>query len=292
MEITAALVKELRERTGSGMMECKKALTETGGDIEAAVELMRKSGMAKADKKASRVAAEGTIVAAASADGARAVIVEVNCETDFVAKGDDFVDFSNRVAKAALAGKPAGVEDMMALDIDNGTVDEVRRALIAKLGENISVRRFAVLESAGGKVGIYLHGTRIGVLAALKGGDEALAKDIAMHVAASKPVAVGPQDVAPEVIAKEKEIYTAQAADSGKPAEIVEKMVMGRVKKFLGEVTLLGQPFVKNPDQTVEQLVKEKGASVVAFTRYEVGEGIEKKSDNFAEEVMAQVRGG
>ena len=292
MEITAALVKELRERTGSGMMECKKALTETGGDIEAAVELMRKSGMAKADKKASRVAAEGMIVAAASADGARAVIVEVNCETDFVAKGDDFVDFSNRVAKAALAGKPAGVEDLMALDIGNGTVDEVRRALIAKLGENISVRRFTVLESAGGKVGIYLHGTRIGVLAALKGGDEALAKDIAMHVAASKPVAVGPQDVAPEVIAKEKEIYTAQAADSGKPAEIVEKMVMGRVKKFLGEVTLLGQPFVKNPDQTVEQLVKEKGASVVAFTRYEVGEGIEKKSDNFAEEVMAQVRGG
>lgn len=292
MEITAALVKELRERTGSGMMECKKALSETGGDIEAAVELMRKSGMAKADKKAGRVAAEGTIVAAASADGARAAIVEVNCETDFVAKGDDFVNFANQVAQAVLAGQPSGIDDVAGLSIAGGTVDEVRRALIAKLGENISVRRYTVLESAGGKVGIYLHGTRIGVLAAVKGGDEALAKDIAMHVAASRPVAVGPQDVDAGVIAKEKEIYAAQAADSGKPAEIVEKMVMGRVKKFLGEITLLGQPFVKNPDQTVEQLLKEKGATVTGFVRYEVGEGIEKKSDNFAEEVMAQVRGG
>lgn len=292
MEITAALVKELRERTGSGMMECKKALTETGGDIEVAVELMRKSGMAKADKKAGRVAAEGMIAAKASADGARAVIVEVNCETDFVAKGDDFVNFSNQVAKAALVAKPASIEDVMRLTITSGTVDEVRRALIAKLGENISVRRYTVLDSADGKVGIYLHGTRIGVLAAVKGGDEALAKDIAMHVAASRPVAVGPQDVPADVIAKEKEIYAAQAAGSGKPADIVEKMVMGRVKKFLSEITLLGQPFVKNPDQTVEQLLKEKSASVTGFVRYEVGEGIEKKADNFAEEVMTQVRGG
>ena len=292
MEITAALVKELRERTGSGMMECKKALTEVGGDIEAAVELMRKSGMAKADKKAGRVAAEGAIVAAASADGARAVIVEVNCETDFVAKGDDFVNFSNQVAKAALAAKSASVEEVMGLAVSGGTVDDVRRALISKLGENISIRRFTMLESAGGKVGIYLHGSRIGVLAAVKGGDEALARDIAMHVAASKPVAVGPQNVSADLIAKEKEIYTAQAADSGKPADIVEKMVMGRVNKFLREVTLLGQPFVKNPDQTVEQLLKEKSAEVMGFVRYEVGEGIEKKTDNFAEEVMAQVRGG
>src|SRR3569832_801749 len=251
MEITAALVKELSERTGSGMMECKKALTETGGDIEAADELMRKPGMATAAKKAGRV-----------------------------------------VAKGALAAKPASVDEVMGLAIGGVTVDEVRRALIAKLGENISVRLFTVLESAGGKVGIYLHGSRIGVLAAVKGGDEALAKDIAMHVAASKPVAVGPQDVSDDVIAKEKEIYVAQAAASGKPAEIDEKKEMGRVRNFLCEITLLGQPFVKNPDQTVEQLLKEKGASTTGFVRYVVGEGIEKKVDNFAEEVMAQVRGG
>ena len=292
MEITAALVKELRERTGSGMMECKKALTETGGDIEAAVEAMRKSGLAKADKKAGRVAAEGTVAAALSDDGTRGVVAEVNCETDFVAKGDDFVNFAGQVAQAALAKQPGNVDELMSLPISGGSVDEVRRALIAKLGENISVRRFTVLSSEGGKVGMYLHGSRIGVLVGVKGGDETLAKDIAMHVAASKPVALGPDQVPAEVIAKEKEIYMAQAADSGKPADIIEKMVMGRVSKYLREVTLLGQPFVKNPDQTVEQLAKEHKASVTGFVRYEVGEGIEKKSENFAEEVMAQVRGG
>lgn len=293
MEITAALVKELRERTGSGMMECKKALTETGGDIEAAVELMRKTGLAKADKKAGRVAAEGMISTAIGKDGARGAIVEINCETDFVAKGDDFVSFNGEIAKLVLAKQPADVAALGQLPLASGiTVEETRRNLIAKLGENIALRRLAVLDGAGGKIASYLHGNRIGVLVAMKGGDETLAKDIAMHVAASKPVALGPNNVPADLIAKEKEIYRAQAAESGKPADIVEKMVSGRVNKFLKEVTLLGQPFVKNPDISVEQLLKEHGAAVSAFVRFEVGEGIEKKSDNFAEEVMAQVRGG
>jgi len=293
MEITAALVKELRERTGSGMMECKKALTETGGDIEAAVELMRKAGLAKADKKAGRVAAEGMIAAAISEDGTHAAIVEVNCETDFVAKGDDFVAFSGEIANVVLAKQPADVAAVTDLSLaSGGTVEETRRNLIAKLGENITVRRCAVLNNSDGKIAAYLHGNRIGVLVAVQGGDEALAKDIAMHVAASKPVALGPDNVSADLIAKEKEIYRAQAAESGKPADIVEKMVSGRVNKFLKEVTLLGQPFVKNPDISVEQLLKENGAKVSAFVRFEVGEGIEKKSENFAEEVMAQVRGG
>jgi elongation factor Ts len=293
MEITAALVKELRERTGSGMMECKKALTETRGDIEAAVELMRKAGLAKADKKAGRVAAEGMITTAIGKDGARGAIVEINCETDFVAKGEDFISFAGEIAKLVLAKQPADVAALAQLPMASGvTVEETRRNLIAKIGENIALRRLAVLDGAGGKIASYLHGNRIGVLVAMKGGDEALAKDIAMHVAASKPVALGPNNVPADLIAKEKEIYRAQAAESGKPADIVEKMVSGRVNKFLKEVTLLGQPFVKNPDISVEQLLKEHGAAVGAFVRFEVGEGIEKKSDNFAEEVMAQVRGG
>lgn len=292
MEITAALVKELRERTGSGMMECKKALTETGGDIEAAVELMRKSGLAKADKKAGRVAAEGMIAAAISKDGASGAIVEVNCETDFVAKGEDFVSFSGEIANLVLAKRPADVDALGQLPVASGTsVEEKRRVLIAKLGENIALRRLSALESPGGKVAAYLHGNRIGVLVAMKGGSDALAKDIAMHVAASKPVALSANEVPADVIAKEKEIFRAQAAESGKPADIVEKMIVGRVNKFLKEVTLLGQPFVKNPDISVEQLLKEHGATVSAFVRFEVGEGIEKKSGNFAEEVMAQVRG-
>lgn len=293
MEITAALVKELRERTGSGMMECKKALTETGGDIEAAVELMRKAGLAKADKKAGRVAAEGRISAAISDDGTRAALVEVNCETDFVAKGDDFASFSGEIADVVLAKQPSGVEVLADLPLSSGiSVEETRRNLIAKLGENITIRRCAVLHNARGRIAAYLHGNRIGVLVGVQGGDEVLAKDIAMHVAASKPLALGPEDVSADLIAKEKEIYHAQAEESGKPADIVEKMVSGRVNKFLKEVTLLGQPFVKNPDISVEQLLKEQNAKVSAFVRFEVGEGIEKKSDNFAEEVMAQVRGG
>lgn len=293
MEITAALVKELRERTGSGMMECKKALSETGGDIEAAVELMRKQGLAKADKKAGRVAAEGMIASAISKDHRRGVLVEVNCETDFVAKGDDFATFCAGVANTILAKSPDDLDQLLNLSLaSGGTVDQARRELIAKIGENIAVRRFIIIDSADGRLASYLHGTRIGVLVAVNGGDEALAKDVAMHIAASRPVALGGADVPAEVVEKEKEIFRAQAAESGKPADIIEKMITGRVNKFLKEVTLLGQPFVKDPDQSVEQLLKQQGAVVRAFVRYEVGEGIEKKTGNFAEEVMAQVRGG
>ncbi len=291
--ITASMVKELRERTGAGMMECKKALVETGGDIDAAIELMRKQGMAKADKKAGRVAAEGMISVCSSEDGARIALVEVNSETDFVAKGDDFRNFAEAVCKTVLAHDPETVEALLALPIEGGegSVDEARRALIAKIGENITVRRFVVVEAAGRQVGVYLHGNRIGVVTVLEGGDETLAKDIAMHVAASKPLCVSKEEIPAEVLAKEKEIYSAQAKESGKPENIIEKMVEGRLRKFVNEVTLLGQPFVKNPDQTVEQLLKEKGARVREFHRLEVGEGVEKKQENFAEEVMSQVKG-
>jgi len=292
MAITAALVKELRERTGSGMMECKKALVEVDGDIDAAIELMRKSGAAKADKKAGRVAAEGLVVFKASADGKSAAMVEVNCETDFVTKGDDFLNFSAAVAQVTLDQKPTDIDALLALNMGDGeTVANATKNLIAKVGENMNVRRF-VCKTTDGVLGCYLHGGRIGVLVELQGGDEALAKDIAMHVAASNPACVSDADVDPELIEKEKAIFVAQAAESGKPPEIVEKMVGGRIKKFLKEITLTGQPFVKDPDQTVEQLLKAAGATVVAFDRMEVGEGIEKKVENFAEEVMAQAQGG
>jgi len=291
MAITAALVKELRERTGAGMMECKKALVETGGDIDAAIEAMRKSGLAKADKKAGRTAAEGLIVFKASEDGKQAVMVEVNCETDFVTKGDDFINFANSVAETALKTQPADIDALLATPIDGGdTVADTTKALIAKIGENMNVRRF-VKRSTEGVLGCYLHGGRIGVMVELEGGDEALARDIAMHIAASNPACVSEDDVPAEMIEKEKEIFAAQAAESGKPPEIVEKMVGGRIKKFLKEVTLLGQPFVKDPDQTVGQLVDKAGARVIGFDRLEVGEGIEKKTENFAEEVMAQAKG-
>lgn len=291
MSITAAMVKELRERTGSGMMECKKALTETNGDLEAAIEQMRKNGLAKADKKAGRTAAEGCVCVKVSADGKRAALVEINSETDFVAKADDFVSFAGSVAACVLARSVESVEQLSAQTLDcDSTVDEARKALVARLGENLSVRRFARLESAAGLVACYLHGSRIGVLVELNGGDAELGRDIAMHIAASKPVCVDESGVPEELVAKEKEIFSAQAAASGKPADIVEKMVGGRIKKFLGEITLLGQPFVKNPDQTVGELLKSRGASVARFVRYEVGEGIEKEKSNFAEEVMAQVR--
>ncbi len=293
MEITAALVKELRERTGSGMMECKKALVECGGDIEAAIELMRKAGLAKADKKAGRVASEGLIVVEAAADGKRAALVEVNSETDFVAKGDDFQSFARAVAARVLKDNPANVEALLALPLTDGgvSVENARRELIAKLGENMSVRRFVRYQSANGSVVSYLHGTRIGVLVEIEGGDAALGKDIAMHIAASRPVCVDASGVPAELLAKERDIFAAQSEASGKPAAIIEKMVEGRIKKYLGEVTLLGQPFVKNPDQTIEQLLKTANATVKRFDRIELGEGIEKKSENFAEEVMAQVRG-
>lgn len=293
MEITASLVKELRERTGSGMMECKKALVEAHGDIDAAAEAMRKSGLAKADKKAGRIAAEGIIAIQTSADGKQAAMVDVNCETDFVSKGDEFKNFAAAVAQCVLTKKPADTAALMDLPLTEGgeSINTVRLAMVAKIGENINVRRFVRFQADKGAVGSYLHGSRIGVLVELEGGDMTLAKDIAMHVAASKPVCVASQDVPAELVAKEKEIFTAQAAESGKPAAIIEKMVEGRIKKFLAEVTLLGQPFVKNPDVTVEKLVQDAKAKVTRFQRFEVGEGIEKKATNYAEEVaeaMAQ----
>jgi elongation factor Ts len=273
------------------MMECKKALVETDGDIDVAIEHMRKTGLAKADKKAGRTAAEGLVVFKSSADGKKAALVEVNCETDFVTKGDDFINFANAVAEAVLESEPADIDALLALPLQGGdSIADTTKALIAKIGENMNVRRF-VTKSTDGVLGAYLHGGRIGVMVELQGGDEALAKDIAMHIAASKPACVSEADVPAELIEKEKEIFSAQAAESGKPAEIIEKMVDGRIKKFLKEVTLLGQPFVKDPDQTVEQLLKAAGATVVGFDRLEVGEGIEKKVENFAEEVMAQAQG-
>lgn len=291
MAISAAQVKELRERTGAGMMECKKALVESDGDIDAAIELMRKSGLAKADKKAGRAAAEGLIVVAA--EGSRTAMVEVNCETDFVAKGDAFQAFAAAVANTVLATQPVDIDALNATPLagDEAAVGDACKALIAKLGENMAVRRFVSVDSSN-TVATYLHGSRIGVLVEMMGGSEALARDIAMHIAASRPTCISEEQVPADLIEKEREIFTAQAADSGKPADIIAKMVEGRIKKYLKEVTLLGQPFVKNPDQTVAQLLKEAGASVVRFDRIEVGEGIEKKQENFADEVMAQVKGG
>ncbi|MFP5505825.1 MAG: translation elongation factor Ts [Gammaproteobacteria bacterium] len=292
MSISATMVKELRERTGSGMMECKKALVDAGGDMEAAVEILRKSGLAKADKKAGRVAAEGLILVELSDDRQRAAVVEVNCETDFVAKKEEFQDFANKVAKRVLKSGPAALEALMEMPLDDGgiSVDDARKELIAKLGENINVRRFTLVET-NGTLGAYLHGTRIGVLVEMKGGSEDLARDVAMHVAASRPVCVNESEVSAEMIDKEREIFAAQAEQSGKPADIIAKMVEGRIKKFLAEVTLVGQPFVKDPDTTVGKLLGKSGATVLSFQRMELGEGIEKKSENFAEEVMAQARG-
>jgi len=290
MNITAADVKTLRERTGAGMMECKKALVETNGDLDAAAELMRKAGLAKADKKAGRVAAEGSIVTERSADGRRAVIVEANCETDFVARQDDFQQFAGAVAVAALAADAGSLEDVAGLKLaDGATVEDTRRGLISRIGENITVRRVAGL-AAPTVVGMYVHGTRIGVLVGLEGGDEDLARDLAMHVAASNPQYVTPADVPADQVDKEREILAAQAAAEGKPAEIVGKMVEGRIRKYLAEICLVGQPFVKDPDTTVEKLLKGAGAKVTGFVRFEVGEGIEKKQENFADEVMAQVK--
>lgn len=289
MSISAAEVKALRERTGAGMMECKKALVETNGDIEAAIEAMRKSGLAKADKKAGRTAAEGRV--ALAVEGNAAVLVEVNCETDFVAGGDDFAAFADGVAQVTLKEGPKDVEALSALELDDGeTIDTRRRELIAKIGENINVRRFERVNSEG-TLGRYVHGVRIGVLVDLEGGDDELAKDVAMHIAASNPVCVGPEDVPAEVLDKEREIHRAQAEQSGKPADIVEKMIEGRLRKYVNEIALTGQPFVKNPDQSVGALLKEQGARVLRFVRFEVGEGIEKDETDFASEVMAQVQG-
>mgnify|MGYP001074011109 CR=1 FL=1 len=291
MAVTAALVKELRERTGAGMMECKKALVETGGDLEGAIEFLRKSGLAQADKKASRIAAEGKIALAVADGGREAVMVEVNCETDFVAKDDGFNAFAEAVARNALAANPADVEALMTTKIGGATVEEARQALISKIGENVQVRRFVRMASEGA-LGAYVHGGRIGVLVDLAGGDTDLARDLAMHVAAMNPEFISADDVPAEVMAHEKEILAAQVADSGKPAEIIEKMVEGRLRKHLAGITLLGQPFVKDGDLTVAKLLQQNGASVKRFDRLAVGEGIEKKQGNFADEVMQQVTGG
>lgn len=284
-EITAALVKELRERTGSGMMECKRALQETGGDIEAAVDLMRKAGQAKADKKASRIAAEGLIVLR-QVPGAIAM-VEVNCETDFVTKNEDFQALAATTADVVLQNDYADLAALLAAPMADGrSVEENRRAAIAKIGENINIRRFVRL-AGNGVLGSYVHGTRIGVLVELEGGNAELAKDIAMHVAASRPLCVSAEQVPAAELAREKDIFTAQAATSGKPANIIEKMVEGRIRKYLEEVTLLGQPFVKDPEQSVEKLLKAQKAKVLRFVRFELGEGLEKRSEDFAAEVAA-----
>lgn len=285
--ITAALVKELRDRTGAGMGDCKKALEATGGDLDKAAEKLRIEGMAKADKKGARTAAEG-IIAVASNDSAVA-LVEVNCETDFVAKGNDFKALGEVAAKLALANKPATVEALLALSEGGKTLEEMRREFVAKAGENTTIRRFEVVEKADGAIATYLHGSRIGVVVALSAGDEELAKDIAMHVAASNPRYLDAAAVPAEIIDAERKIIEAQSAEqaAGKPAEIVAKMLEGKVRKFLAEITLVGQPFVKDPDQSVEKLLKSKSSGVARFVRLAVGEGIEKKQVDFAAEVAA-----
>jgi len=290
MTITAEAVRILRERTGAGMMECKKALVETHGDLDAAAEMMRKAGLAKADKKAGRIAAEGTIATAVAADGRSAVLVEVNSETDFVARQDEFQGFAAAVAQAALAAGADSLEATLALPLGGGaTVEDTRRSLVARIGENISVRRVARL-TAPTRIGSYVHGGRIGVLVGVEGGDGSVAHDLAMHVAASNPQYARVEDVPAAQVSKEREILSAQALQEGKPAEIVAKMVEGRIRKYLAEICLVGQPFVKDPDITVEKLLKGAGAKVSGFLRFEVGEGIEKRQENFADEVAAQVK--
>ena len=294
MQISAAMVKELRERTGAGMMECKQALVDESGDIETAVANLRKKGRAKADKKAGRIAAEGFIGLALAADAGSGAMVELNSETDFVAKQDDFQAFANSVAQRVLDERPGDVGALLDVPVELGggqSIDECIRDMIMRIGERISLRRFQVVESAGGSVGAYVHGGRIGVLVDVTGGDEALVKDVAMHVAASGPLAVGEDDMSPDLVAKEREILLAQIAGSGKPPEIQEKMIAGRMKKYLATVTLLGQPFVKDQDQSVEKYLDGAGASVSAFSRFEVGEGIDRRAENFAEEVAALVPG-
>lgn len=288
MAISAALVKELRERTGAGMMECKKALTATDGDIDAAADNMRREGLAKADKKAGRVAAEGRIATAVSDDKTVAVLLEANCETDFVGKNEDFVNFAEMAAQAALDNAPADADALAAIEVDGESLDAKRRALVAKLGENITIRRFRRIEAGEGKLDVYMHGARIGSAVAVVGGESELARDLAMHVAATAPAHLSADDVPQERRDAEKELLMAQARDSGKPEDIIEKMVEGRLRKYLSEITLMGQPFVKDPDMTVEKLCKQQNATVTDYARVEVGEGIEKKQEDFAAEVKAQ----
>ena len=288
-DITAGMVKELREITGLGMMECKKALTETGGDMKAAEDLLRVKSGAKASKAASRIAADGMIGAYIAPDAKSGALVGVNCETDFVAKNEDFINFARDLARLATTKGLPDTEALASATFGTGeSVDEFRKALVMKLGENISVRRL-VRYAAQGRLSSYLHGAKIGVMIDYSGGDESLGKDLAMHIAASKPICVSRDQVSPELLERERQIYTAQAAESGKSGDIAAKMVEGRIAKYLAEVTLLGQPFVKDPDQTVEKLLAAKSAKVHGFTLFVLGEGIEKKSGDFAAEVMAQV---
>ena len=292
MSITAAMVKELRERTGSGMMECKKNLVEADGDMELAIDNMRKSGLAKADKKAGRVAAEGMIGIKTSDDSKTVVMVEINSETDFVVKSDDFKGFVTAVTDALIDNAIESDEQLSEMTLASGeSVDAARRALIAKVGENISVRRFAKFSNVEGGAASYLHGGRIAVIVETAKNDDELGKDVAMHIAAANPGYLSADQVDETVIQKEKDIFTAQALDSGKPPEIVEKMIVGRIKKFLAEVTLEGQAFIKDDKMTVARLAKSKDNSIVRFARFEVGEGIEKEEVDFAAEVMAQVKG-
>jgi len=289
MSIKASMVKELRDRTGAGMMECKKSLLEANGDMDRAIELLRTSGQAKAEKKASRIAAEGRIVIANNSFDA--VLVEVNSETDFVAKDKNFVDFTNSIAESLLSTDLTELDKFNNYELSNGrTIENIRTDLIAKVGENISIRRFSKIKGAQ-NLGFYSHGSRIGAIVSLKGGDKDLSKDIAMHIAASNPVCIDEKDVPEDLISREKRIYTEQALSSGKPPEIAEKMVNGRVKKFFKEITLLGQPFIKNPDKSIQDLLKNSNAVVIDFCRYEVGDGIEKSEENFADEVMKQIKG-
>ena len=288
MEISASLVKELRERTGAGMMDCKAALNEANGDIEIAIEIMRKSGAAKAAKKAGRIAAEGIISIKQKENNV--VMLEVNCETDFVAKDDNFLSFAEDIIDVIMSHDVNDVDNLLKLNIGNQTTEEAMQQLVTKIGEKVTIRRFKKC-SIENQIGIYLHGTRIGVVVELEGGDQELAKDIAMHIAASKPLYIDENNVAKEILDKEREIYIAQAQETGKPEEIIQKMVDGRIKKYIKEITLLGQPFVKDPDQSIEKILNTAKAKALSFIRYEVGEGIEKRSDNFAEEVMTQAKG-
>ncbi len=287
MSIAANLVKDLRDRTGAGMMECKKALVDSSGNIDAAVELLRTRGQAKAEKKAGRIAAEGQILTAAGPKGDATVIMEVNCETDFVAKDENFQRFAQAAANLAAREQPASVEQLMSLKLPEGqSLEEARRDLVAKIGENIGIRRFEYVRPAG-KLAGYFHGTRIGVLVDVEGGDPDLGKDLAMHIAASNPRYLSPDEVPETLRANERRILAEQAAGEGKPPEIVAKMVEGRLRKYLNEIALVGQPFVKDPDTSIAKLLKDRGARVHRFVRLEVGEGIEKKSENIAEAVAA-----
>ena len=288
-EITASMVKALREKTDAPMMECKKALAEAGGNMTKAEEILRIKLGNKASRAASRIAAEGVVAAHVAGDGRSGALVEVNCETDFVARNGEFLAFVAAIAELVASRNPATVEALAQLPLKGSTVEEARKALVGKIGENLAIRRF-VRMTAQGRLAVYIHGgAKIGVMVDVGGGDDALARDIAMHIAASKPVALSAAAVPAELVRKERDIAAAKAAESGKPANIVEKMVDGAVQKFLKEVTLLGQPFVKNDKLSIEQLLKSKGAAVSGFALYVVGEGLEKRKDDFVSEVMAQI---